>query len=184
MRRGEHYCRSNGRRDKGRRSRFGPPQPPRLGSFSAKPPNAGGSCRSSARWIVGAIIHPVELRFTWPWRELGCRGCKLENTHSDIGFQLPQFPGGRNVENRKVKRSARTVWFNLVFNCTRKRSDTQRGCKSAASLRWEKVLGSIMRTTMEPTNSSRVDHWSRCVQSRYVSSASGTDILTMYCQLR
>ena len=66
------------------------------------------------------------------------------HTHSDIGFQLTQFPGGRKVENRKVKRSARTVWFNLVFNCTRKRSDTQRGCKSAASLRWENLKGFVV----------------------------------------
>ena len=31
---------------------------------------------------------------------------------------------------------------------------------------------------MEPTNSGRVDQWSQCVESRYVSSASGTDIST------
>ena len=31
-----------------------------------------------------------------------------------------------------MKRSARTVWLNNVCNCTRKRSDTQRGCRAAA----------------------------------------------------
>ena len=33
---------------------------------------------------------------------------------------------------------------------------------------------------MEPTNSGRVDHWSQCVESRYVSSGSETDILTIH----
>ena len=31
---------------------------------------------------------------------------------------------------------------------------------------------------METRNSGRVDQWSHCVESRYVSSASGTDIST------
>ena len=31
---------------------------------------------------------------------------------------------------------------------------------------------------METKNSGRVDQWSHCVESRYVSSASGTDIST------
>ena len=90
-----------------------------------------------------------------------------------------QSPEERNGSTVRWKVSAVVDVSTRRFSYVTAESARRQSSKSA-----EKVLGSIMRTTMEPTNSSRVDHWSRCVQSRYVSSASGTDILTMYCQLR
>ena len=45
-------------------------------------------------------------------------------------------------------------------------------------------VGSSMKNHGNQRTVGRVDQWSHCVEHRYVSSASGTDILTMYCQLR
>ena len=73
----------------------------------------------------------ASLRRTTPSTQVG----RLSGSHSDIGLLFTQFPGGRKVENRKVKRSARKVRFNLVFNCTRKKighsARLQVCCKSA-----------------------------------------------------
>ena len=74
----------------------------------------------------------ASLRTITPSTQVG----RLSGSHSDMGLLFTQFPGGRKVENRKVKRSARKVWFNLVFNCTRKKighsARLQVCCKSAA----------------------------------------------------
>ena len=47
----------------------------------------------------------------------------LPTTHSDIGFQLTQFPSReKRLGKRKVSESAKTVWFSIVRKWHRNRS--------------------------------------------------------------
>ena len=65
--------------------------------------------------------------------------------------------------------------FNIVCKCTQRRSDPQRGCKSAASRRWENGFGvyhaRTMKTFFKPEENSchslqsRLVHWDD--QSQY-----------------
>ena len=66
--------------------------------------------RESKEWWKGKIpLHDFQHEFSAPLTGItpSTQVGRLSGSHSDIGFQLTQFPGGRKVENRKVKRSAR-----------------------------------------------------------------------------
>ena len=61
-------------------------------------------------------------------------------THSNIGFQLVQFPGGRKVENRKVKGQREQYGLTLFSNAL----ENDRTLSAAAKREWRGFVGSIM----------------------------------------
>ena len=63
-----------------------------------------------------SLLHDFQHEFSAPVTGItpSTQVGRLSGSRSDIGFQSTQFPGVRKVENRKVKRSAKTVWLNLV----------------------------------------------------------------------
>ena len=104
----------------------------KLGASGKRPFQISPRCKECLRSVVTPRPRTTPLRIERWTKTPGDGG---GHTHSDIGLLFTQFPGGRKVENRKVKRSERKVWFNLVFNCTRKKighsARLQVCCKSA-----------------------------------------------------
>ena len=62
---------------------------------------------SNERWKRWSLLHEfrsgngASLRRITPSTQVG----RLSESHSDIGFQLTQFPSGRNAKERKGDRS-------------------------------------------------------------------------------
>ena len=112
----------------------------------------------------------ASLRRITPSTQVG----RLSGSHSDIDFQVAQFPSWEGRwGKRKVKRSAQrwTQWSkSRAAGCNSRAAEN---CGGKPVCRWVS-----WRRTMEPTNSGRVDHWSQCVESRYVLKASLENILT------
>ena len=71
--------------------------------------------------------------------------------HFELGFSVNAISRGKEWLNGKVESQRNCRCFNKRFSYVTAENARRQSGKSAASLRWEKVLGSIMRTTMEPT---------------------------------
>ena len=65
---------------------------------------------------------------------------RLSESHSDIGFQLTQFPGGRKVEKRKVKKVGWNSGLTLFSNAL----ENDRTLSAAAKRQWRGFVGSIV----------------------------------------
>ena len=83
---------------------------------------------------------------------LSTRVGRLSRTHFELGISVNAISRGKEWLNGKVEsqRNCRCLnkWFSHICSSQEQRC---RAISAAAHLRWGKVLGSIMRKTMEPT---------------------------------
>ena len=84
---------------------------------------------------------PLMYKFN-PCDSKGFTHTDTHNTHSDIGFQLTQFPGKMAMEPQGERVSALEM-FNTMFTCLQWRAS--RGARRTTE---ERFKGGSMRTTM------------------------------------